>query len=1051
MIKIVTNSSTPFNSINWNKLKNYTKYIPYSDIHSINWHKLKEIHILGTETSIENDPSLIESNIQLDHNGLYINFESAWLLVFGIDIEEVLTYLSLCTVNLTILDIRFTTMAQIDLSKMIGIKNLILRENINLSVIHGLELLHNLTKLDLKHTLINSIPDLSQFMQLQSLGIRGTKIINISIKESMYKLKYLDVAHSLISQCDFIEKCPKLKLLNLSHTNISSMPYINNLINLEIINISFTEINKFPQVDNLKNLRSINISYTEIFMLQDTIFPLSLRNLNIEGTKIIKIPENLPRLVNLRRLNLSNLKLESLPENILQLNLEFITDNGYGINLNSTSIKDIDMSLFTQPRAIIEAWFQSHGCDSENIEQPKPLNEVKVVFLGDGGVGKSLTVQRLLINGELVKNFDGNSTPGISITSRYYNVNDNKVLVRFWDFGGQEILHSMHRMFLTRRTLYVVFVNARDNTQDARARYWLQNIKSFAYGSNVLLVLNQIDQNPSASVNEPSLRELYPQLSQIIKMSAQDYSIDQFNESFEIILLQEIAKIPYINEPFLPSWKKLKDKLQNMENYYIDADTFVKMGEECGIIVDNDVRIKLLDWFSDLGISFCYRDNSALSNYMVLRPDWITNAIYIILFNGVIKAKNGLIKHEDIHQILKLPQDGKVISKRVLEDISYSPTETEYVLGVIRKFRLSYRLNDETEFIPMLCDRNEKPIVCEFIRRDDVLEFYMEYVYLPNNVLHRLMVEMRNHLVNDYVWLSGAVFVAPTMGIKAMVKTEDNILKIYIKSENELYPPNVYLGLIRSVIENINESLGLCAREIIVYKNSNEVEEYEYDYLIDSYEHGNLAVYSRTFKKNIAILDILNQTDSSINERRNKLLQDIIYACSTMQGNQIFWSATEDQRNTFIRDILRSKGYYVSDQTLSGESATGKRPGELDIEIRELSDRPWAIFEALNIKGFTKNDENYWNDHLSKLIDNYNPMGLPFSFLVSYLNCPKESFKEIWLKYSEHLSNHSGDRYSLQKVIEHENKNFYVRSAECIYDLAGLPTTVYHICVRLGK
>lgn len=55
---------------------------------------------------------------------------------------------------------------------------------------------------------------------------------------------------------------------------------------------------------------------------------------------------------------------------------------------------------------------------------------------------------------------------------------------------------------MTKRTLYVVFVNARDNTQDERARYWLHNIKSFADNSPVIMVINQMDQNPSASVNE---------------------------------------------------------------------------------------------------------------------------------------------------------------------------------------------------------------------------------------------------------------------------------------------------------------------------------------------------------------------------------------------------------------------------------------------------------------------------------------------------------------------------------------------------------------------
>ena len=1052
MSKIVSNASTPTKSINWKSLHDDTVYRPFHDAHMVDWNKLEEIHVLGTEMLSGIDPVITENNFSTNYYGLYINNDANWLLSFGIPIEDVLVYLSQCADKLTCLDIRFTSITQIDLPNMLSIRRLTLSENQNLSVINGLEELKTLGVLNLNKTIISEIPELSQFSQLRSLSIRSTKIKNVTIMNTMQKLKFFDGAHSLILKCDFIRKCPLLQILNLRHTSINSMPYINDLTNLEIINIGHTEVGVIPHIDNLNKLRSFNIEYTAVSTLEGVIFPISLRTLSLEGTRIRQLSETITQLGNLRRLNLSNMELEALPIDIVQLNLEFIFNNGYGINLSGTSIRNVDMSLFEQPRAIIEEWFLQQGIANDNDEQSKPLNEVKIVFLGDGGVGKSLTIQRLLINGDLPQSFDGNSTPGISITSRYYTINGNNVLVHFWDFGGQEILHSMHRMFLTRRTLYVVFVNARDNTQDERARYWLHNIKSFANGSKLLLVLNQIDQNPSASVNEPSLKELYPQLCNIVKMSATDYSPEQFKEIFEKILLQEIAKIPYINEPFLPSWKRLKNELQNMEKYYIDADMFVKIGEECGVTVDNDVHINLLDWFSDLGISFCYRDNSALSNYMILRPDWITNAIYMILFNGISRGKNGLISHEDIHQILKLPQDCEVPSKRVLEDISYSAIETEYVLGVIRKFRLSYRMNDETEFIPMLCDRNEKAIVSEYVDKNDVLEFHMKYVYLPNNVLHRLMVEMRNDLVNDYVWLSGAVFMSCSMGLNALVKTEDNKLKIYVKSENALYPANVYLSLIKGVIKSINDSLGLIAREIIVYKNSNDAEEYEYDYLIESYNHGNRTVYSRTFKRNIPILDILNQTDSStsISERRNKLVQDIIDSCSTMQSNKMYWSASEDQRNTFIRDMLRGKGYYISDQTFSGKSATGKKPGELDIEIRESPDRPWAIFEAMNLTGFNASEKKTWNEHLAKLIDNYNPMGLPFLFLVSYLNCTKDSFKGIWLDYAEHLAHHSGDGYSIQKVLEREDDFFYIRSSECVYDRSGLPTMVYHICVRLG-
>ena len=399
---------------------------------------------------------------------------------------------------------------------------------------------------------------------------------------------------------------------------------------LETLIVCNTHLRKLPPIVALRRLRTLNIGYTKIESLEGIAFPQTIRKLILNGMLIKQIPEEIRKLSNLRCLSLSNMMLESLPSWLPELKLEFSIEsqNKYGINLYNTMVQNVDMSIFSQPRPVIEAWFRS--IKSTN-QVTTTLNESKVVFLGDGGAGKSLTVQRLLAGGDIPGDFDGDATPGISISSKEYSIDGKNVLVHFWDFGGQEILHSMHRMFLTKRTLYVVLVNARDNTQDERARYWLHNIKSFANESPVLLVLNQIDQNPSASVNEVSLRELYPKLTCVIKLSAKNNSAEEFKIIFERAMVNEISKMPSLEEPFLPSWSLLKTRLQNMSENYIDAYAYAKLNEECGVEDNREVREALLDWFSDLGISFCYRDSSALSNYMILRPDWITNAIYIIL------------------------------------------------------------------------------------------------------------------------------------------------------------------------------------------------------------------------------------------------------------------------------------------------------------------------------------------------------------------------------------------------------------------------------------
>lgn len=1049
MAKLVSYASRIRKSVNWVELGVNSRKISYELLAEVEWEKIRELHILGSVERIDELATILEEGIPADRNGCYISADKSWMLILGAPVGYIKEYVLKCSEELKTLDIRFTGIASLDLSKVTKLKRLELGSNRNLRTILGLENLHELHVMSLNHTLIDGEIDISHMLGLYSLSIRDTLISAISLNTDLHAINFLDIANTLITNAQFIEKMSPLVRINISGTSILSLPSLSHCKNLDALIISHTPISSLPDIISLRNLRTLNIGDTSIVDLSGVEFPTSIRGLILSGTGIRVLPDSIGKLKNLQRLNLANMDLDMLPLWLAKLKLEFVFDEkiARGINLYNTQIKGVNMEIFSQPRSVVEAWLKAQ--ETSDLSTPE-LSESKVIFLGDGGAGKSLTIQRILSDGQELCDFSGDSTPGISITTKEIDVGNKEVQVHFWDFGGQEILHSMHRMFLTRRTLYVVLINARDNTQDERARYWLHNIKSFANGSPVLLVLNQIDQNPSASVNEVSLRKLYPHLTKIIKLSAKEYTRSEFRNCFETALIEDISHMPSISEPFLPSWSILKAKLQNMSENYIDAEMYLRLSNECGIEDNDEIRDGLLGWFGDLGVSFCYRDSSVLSNFMVLRPDWITNAIYLILFNSAGKVSNGLIKHEVIHELLHPAKKGGPHPKSVLSDVTYTTTEIEYVLGVIRKFRLSYRIDDDTEFIPMLCDRNEKPEASSFVQENGVLEYHMNYSYLPNNVLHRLMVEMRSNLDVNNVWLTGALFEEKEMGLRALVKDEDNVLKIYVTSTNTLHPANTYLSILKSTVARINKDLGLEAEEEIVYKQDGKEEVFDYNYIVESYQHGNTDVYSSKFKKNLKILDILYQSDRSVSENKRDLIEAIISACKTMQGNKIYWKASEDERNTQIRDILRAKGYIIADQTFSGKSASGIKAGELDIQILESTDKAWTVYEALNISGFSQSEKDKWNEHLNRLLDNYNPIGYPFLFLVSYLECSKDKVREMWLKYSNHLSSYSPQNYSLQSFSNRNSDSSFIWSAECVYDRAGLPTTVYHICVRLG-
>ena len=115
--------------------------------------------------------------------------------------------------------------------------------------------------------------------------------------------------------------------------------------------------------------------------------------------------------------------------------------------------------------------------DYYNQPQVK-INETKIIFLGSEGVGKTHTIRRILNDNHKISE-TLEETPGISIAYKDFKRGETSYRITFWDFGGQEIMHAMHRCFLTDRTGYVVVVSTRFGDVNKQARYWLKNIESF--------------------------------------------------------------------------------------------------------------------------------------------------------------------------------------------------------------------------------------------------------------------------------------------------------------------------------------------------------------------------------------------------------------------------------------------------------------------------------------------------------------------------------------------------------------------------------------------
>ena len=1099
---IVKAGRTPEESVIFDRLEHYTTRIPVPYVKKINWFKIEHLYIFGTSISHPHPDTMQELA-----PGAYVDVFGKWVLVVGAADKDVQKLLDRCSSGLEKLVIRFTGIQELTIRRLTGLRSLMLEQNRKLHILWGLEQHQQLRKLYLTWNTMTELVLTQILPELKTLDIHNSSISDLTFLRRCPELQVANFSRTAVTTLPDISDLQQLKVLNFEYSTLRDLGTAPLPKNLTVLNLHKPEIVELPySIRQLRKLQILDLSALRLKQLPAWLPDLELeftrgdgdgirlRDTTVQGVDMSIFDQNREMIVQWfhqrrhenkytiffwgdtsRSIGRTLCMSHDNSKNKLTLHISLPQKD---VNTSFTSYRHRSLHQIA-PRWLCGRYTPPEGFDAKDWTldsyrkawelgeplfypdgepQGKPLNELKIVFLGDGEAGKSHTIARLLQDGKQVNDFKNLSTPGIVIKDKYYTIGGKKIQVHFWDFGGQEILHSMHRMFLTEKTVYVVVLNVREGNQDERARYWLHNLRSFASGAPAMLVLNKMDMNKNASVNEKDLRAMYPNLTRIVKMSALEDSDEYFRQNFVNVLEEQIGGFEYLESPFLPAWSRLKNRLQKMKDSYIRGEAYRRLCNECGVEGSDDVRIGLLNWFSNLGVSFSYNDSYELKDYVVLRPDWITNAVYIILFNKINEVKNGLVNREVIHRMLQSKDTDTV--RRTMEEATYTVEEVNYVLSVFRKFRLSFLVDNQREFMPMLCDANSTDAAAVYEQDPDALEFRIHYDYLPNNVIHRLMVERRQELDIQNVWLTGARFVWGKTGLSAVVKSEGNLLRIMVRSNNRTYKASMYLNELKSDLEDINKEMSLAvSRMEVAYKHAGTVECFSYRMLMNCLKAGLKYVVSEYSDELIAVDSILKQSDHPADQRRSKLLKDITLACEKLQDNQDFWDKGENSRTTYIRDILAAKGYIVLDQHLAGFSQGGKQAGELDLEIRLEADAQWTIFEALNLENDAPSGIGYWNNHLIRLLDNYNSAGRPFLFHVSYVRCKKDRFQELCGNYEKHIRNYSPhgfnvlrDRVQQLRPFEDDYlRNQFLQIIESVYDCGGAKTTVYHFFLRIGQ
>ena len=725
--------------------------------------------------------------------------------------------------------------------------------------------LKNLKSLDISSNSLKELPDfIGDLKNLTSLSVSSNTLKELpGFIGGLKNLTSLNISSNSLKELpDFIGGLKNLTSLDISSNTLKELPdFIGDLKNLTSLSISSNALKELPDfIGDLKNLTSLNISSNALKELPDFIGGLkNLTSLDISSNALKELPDFLGKLRNLFHLNISNSVISHIPKQLLDLDIPFYMSSfgitmKRGINYYNTELKKMDKSLFEQSYDVIKEFYKS-----DLIE----LKECKLILLGDGQAGKTCLVERLINNkyppqspptdGILIKDWDANFASG------------ENAKIKVLDFGGQEVMHSMHTCFLTSRTVYLVVLDGRqDMLNDLLARNWMENIKTFAPNSPVIIVISKVDDegNPNASLNGNELKKEYQNLLFVEKTSAKKgTNIEGIKERIYYAIEHSSGYKYYFNT----IWMNIKSEIESMQSDYIKDNVYDEICERYDL--HNDYFKKsLLDWFKDLGVSYYYSSEDfspTKEKYRVLNPAWLTNGIYTLILKT--PTSTGLLSHA----VIKATLTNNIINQN---SVNYSDEEIEFILYVMRQYEISLKTENSIEFIPSKLNK-EKP---EFdFPIMESLHISWEAKYIPNIILHRLMVRNYDKIDRKIMWRTGAVFSdihADDYLYKVLIEKNDTQIDLYVNSTFD--EPRIYLQGFR---DRINTSLKEIesVKEYIYYnidtKGSGK-EPYE-DVLIQYTKEPNREIYLSDIKDYAKPYEILKQifTDKFIKEKETKM------------------------------------------------------------------------------------------------------------------------------------------------------------------------------------
>jgi internalin A len=291
----------------------------------------------------------------------------------------------------------------------------------------------------------------------------------------------------------------------------------------------------------------------------------------------------------------------------------------------------------------------------------EPFLQHKLFLLGNGTVGKTQVTRALRapdLDGEV---FDTSvpSTHGIQLHTHplpaaadpRHDDAGQAFTAKIWDFGGQDIYHGTHALFLKTRAIFLicwdaVSENAREHTIDGvdyRNRplaYWLDYVRAFAGPDAEVILVQTKDDLPGAAAAAARIAELYPDTTRC-STSARD------GEGFsrlKRLIAEAVGRIEAPALPIIPaSQRRVIDAItaaRKAGTKTLDREAFAALCRDCGLIGAPEHMLHFLHHTGEV-----FHAEGRFGGQIIVDQRWALDGIYTVFDRAQcwqrIKAERG--------------------------------------------------------------------------------------------------------------------------------------------------------------------------------------------------------------------------------------------------------------------------------------------------------------------------------------------------------------------------------------------------------------------------